>query len=121
MTSPMELLIRESLTEFNEKQERTKRKKLNNLEMTVLVRTIMEKIDGPLADFRSELEAAAAAADNELVQELGLATDIIVASIRQNNALSAEIRLDTMAKLVAGFALKITNEDGVIELELVKT
>lgn len=114
----LERTIRSGLSEFNERQEATKRKPLTNIEGTMLMTILRAALADEMGLLRSDLEFAASQASVEAKNDLDWATDIIISFIRGENRTSVTLEDEKVRKLSAGFELRVERGEGRTELEL---
>ena len=113
-------VITDGIEAFNTKQRETGRRELESLEKRMLLLHLEAALAEQMGKIRTELESAASQSDLELQRELDWATDIIIATIRMDNRLSVKLEAEKIQKYAAGFDLHVENDEGQIELELVK-
>lgn len=111
-------ILRDGLSKFNAKQEATKRKPLTSLEGTMMVEILHGVLAQEMGQLRDSLESAASQANIETQRDLDWATDIIVSFIRGENKMSVRLEDEKIAKLSAGFGLRVDRGEGRTELEL---
>lgn len=113
-----EKIMWDALGKFKDRQEATNRKPLTSTEENLLVHIVRSDLADYMGQLRDELELAASQPTVEAQRDLDWATDIIISFIRGESRMSVTLNDEKVAKLSAGFTLRVERGEGRTELEL---
>lgn len=113
-----EKILWAGLSKFNDRQEATQRIPLTETEENLLVHILRSDLAAYMGQLRTELELAASQPNIETQRDLDWATDIIISFIRGENKTSVRLEDEKVAKLSAGFGLRVERGEGRTDLEL---